>query len=346
MYTVRVSVIPHHQWQLDQFSIIQVHAYHPVSLEPIALPQAHLHQLHRYHDIGELLLESHPAAARSLFQLCYFTSRVWCNDLHTIEYQSCVGECLRVLQLLSDAKVWLWDAYNTMSVILDPVNDTLRNCMLSLGMISIVTQELPQARALLERVALLDELDEGPHALVTLETLLHVATVYRFEGKYNLALETVQMVVDTLVNIRWEPDWCELLCWTALGTLYVNIGDTTLGYIFLEKAFLWRLEHNGPSSNQTWGVFTKWFWLVMYANYWTHEKAKFISWSKQIPRDMEDWPGKNCVVCYDPILGSAYSKVDDPQYTYLYCKKCVDMEGNTNCFVACPSIRDCAKQND
>ncbi|KDO20794.1 hypothetical protein SPRG_13546 [Saprolegnia parasitica CBS 223.65] len=187
---------PQH-WSLNPVTTLPWH--HPVTLEPMALPMAQLHRLPPWRELGDRLIDDDPALALALFRVCFYTHRVHHGPtaVDTLDAQVAVGECLCKLHAYDAAYDWLHDAMERFDAA--EVDDTakMHDCMATLGHVLLQRQALPQARSLLERVALLDELEAGPSAFVTLESLLEVATVYRYMGKFEAAMNVVVSVVAT-----------------------------------------------------------------------------------------------------------------------------------------------------
>ncbi|OQS04566.1 hypothetical protein THRCLA_03211 [Thraustotheca clavata] len=124
-----------------------------------------------------------------------------------------------------------------MKKTIDRVDENLTNCLASLGVLCLMTQELQHARLFLKRVALLDKCEEGPSSLITLESQLNIAAVYRNEGRYKSAIDIVEATLSTVLNNKWESGWCDVLCncWISLGVLFASIGDAKHGCSLLKK---------------------------------------------------------------------------------------------------------------
>ncbi|OQR85555.1 hypothetical protein ACHHYP_11695 [Achlya hypogyna] len=286
---------------------------HPVSLEPVAMGRAVLHRVPEWMALGEAQQDDDPLLALALFRSCFFT-----NVHHhgraataTLEAQLAVGDCLTQLHKYTDALTWLTDVMS----LCDADDAKLRDCMALLGTVHLQRQDVVAARALFERVALLDELDGGPTDLMTLGSLLNVATVYRYAGNYAPAMAIVSSVITTAQSNIIRSD-------NAAWHGAIQNGDPNQGCEYLHNVFQWRLEHYGVDATATWASFSAWYWCSEHAGRWvTPNQGKKLAAAVAImPPTSDDWPGKVCISCTATIVGAAFAPAAAILYTYLQCR--------------------------
>ncbi|KDO20143.1 hypothetical protein SPRG_13969 [Saprolegnia parasitica CBS 223.65] len=206
--------------------------------------------------------------------------------------------------------------------------------MATLGHVLLQRQALPQARSLLERVALLDELEAGPSAFVTLESLLQVATVYRYMDKFEAAMNVVMSVVATAeVSFAATRDdvWEDLLHsgWLELGVLHCCLSSIESGCNYIFAAFQGSLELWGPQHDRPWTAFAAWcYFSARHCRFDDRSEArKLVAGVSEMPAAICDWPSRVCATCAHRIAGPVYSTTSDVAWTYLRCGSCVATEG-------------------
>ncbi|OQS01365.1 hypothetical protein ACHHYP_01194 [Achlya hypogyna] len=315
----------------------------PVSLEPVAMGSVLLPYVPEWMALGEALRDSAPLLSLALCRGCFYTNvhHFGRQATATLEAQLAVGDCLAQLHWYAEAIAWLTDAMR----LCDANDVKSRDCMALLGMVHLQRQEVAVARTVLERVALLDELDEGPSAMVTLESLLNVAAVYRYSGNFAPAIAIVNSVIATAQSnaARTEEDetnWQIVIQngWFTLGLLLSCTGESNKGCEYLYAVFRWRLQHFGVNSTRTWRAFSAWFWCSEQAGRWAIaiEAGRLGAAVAIMPPTIGDWPGKVCVTCAGAIIGAAFAPAATGLYTYLQCQGCAHLNGTVQ---MCPPAR-------
>ncbi|OQR85930.1 hypothetical protein ACHHYP_11169 [Achlya hypogyna] len=301
--------------------------YQPVSLEPIAFGSALLSHVPEWMALGETLEEDEPIWALALFRGCYYTNahHLGRQATATLEAQVAVGDCLAQLHRYADAHTWLADAWRRC----DPSDVKFRDCMAPLGLVHLKRQEVEVARTLLERVALLDELDAGPADCTTLESLLNVATVYRYSGNYAAAITIATSVVTTAQSNVFGGDdatWRGVIYSGSmvLGLLLCSTGDFDQGCEYLYDGFRWQWKHYGVGVTSTWSAFSAWYWCSEQTGRFAlpTEASRLVAAVTIMPPTIGDWSGKVCVTCTSAIAGPAFAPAAACLYTVANVPAC------------------------